>query len=138
MSTALFFEGERIRFFRPLNSSRRELVVACLRALYQRLHSPSADQHQNLTRELLRELLLPVVREYQDQVVAGADADEFNAPETNDPPLLTSVLIRVLLADGWLEVFADRHGLVNAYRFSRPGKLFAEAIWSLDRPYGCR
>jgi hypothetical protein len=134
LSTALFFEGERVRFFRPLNSSRRELVVACLRALYQRLHSPSADQHQNLTRELLRELLLPVVREYQDQVVAGADADEFNAPETSDPPLLTSVLIRVLLADGWLEVFADRHGLVNAYRFSRPGKLFAEAIWSLDRP----
>jgi hypothetical protein len=134
MSLPLFFEGDRARFFRPLNSSRRELVVACLRALYQRLHSPSADQHQNLTRELLRELLLPVVREYQDNIVPDAAADEFNAPEANDPQQLTTVLIRVLLADGWLEVFGDRHGLVNAYRFSRPGKLFAEAIWSLDRP----
>lgn len=134
MSTQLFFEGERARFFRPLNSSRRELVVACLRALYQRLHSPSADQHQNLTRELLRELLLPVVRDYHDNVVADAAADEFNAPEADDPQQLTTVLIRVLLADGWLEVFADRHGLVNAYRFSRPGKVLAEAIWSLDRP----
>jgi hypothetical protein len=134
MSVPVFFEGDRSRFFRPLNSSRRELVVACLRALYQRLHSPSADQHQNLTRELLRELLLPVVREYQDKVVTDAAADEFNTPEANDPQQLTSVVVRVLLADGWLEVFGDRHGLVNAYRFSRPGKLFAEAIWSLDRP----
>lgn len=134
MNIPLFFEGERARFFRPLNSSRRELVVACLRALYQRLHSPSADQHQNLTRELLRELLLPVVRDYQDNVVADAVIDEFNVPEADDPQQLAAVLIRVLVADGWLEVFADRHGLVNAYRFSRPGKFFAEAIWSLDRP----
>ena len=52
----VFFEGERQRFFRPLNSTRRELVAGCLRALYQRLHSPSADQHQNLTREALRRI----------------------------------------------------------------------------------
>ena len=108
--------------------------MACLRTLYQRLHSPSADQHQNLTRELLRELLLPVVRSYQDKIVVDAAADEFNTPEASEPQQLTSVLIRVLLADGWLEVFGDRHGLVNAYRFSRPGKFFAEAIWNLDRP----
>lgn len=134
VSIPLFFEGERARFFRPLNSSRRELVVACLRALYQRLHSPSADQHQNLNRELLRDVLLPVVREYQDNVVQDAAADEFNSPEADDPLQLTTVLIRVLMADGWLEVFGDRHGLVNAYRFSRPGKFFAEAIWAMDRP----
>jgi hypothetical protein len=100
MSVPLFFEGERARFFRPLNSSRRELVVACLRALYQRLHSPSADQHQNLTRELLRELLLPVVREYQDNVVVDAAADEFNVPETNDPQQLTAVLVYCWLMGG--------------------------------------
>jgi hypothetical protein len=34
----------------------------------------------------------------------------------------------------WLEQFAERTGLVTAFRFSRPGKLFAEALWSLDRP----
>jgi hypothetical protein len=39
-----------------------------------------------------------------------------------------------LLTDGWLEQFADRTGLVTAFRLSRPGKLFSEALWSLDRP----
>jgi hypothetical protein len=33
MSQPAFFEAERKRFFRPLNNSRRERVVACLRAL---------------------------------------------------------------------------------------------------------
>jgi hypothetical protein len=130
----VFFENERSRFFRPLNSSRRELVVACLRALYDRLHGPAADYAHNLTRDALRELLFPVVREHLDHAAPGAEEDEFNAPEANDPQQLTSLLIRVLLADGWLEQFADRHGLVTAFRFSRAGKLFAEALWALDRP----
>lgn len=134
MSASTFFENERNRFFRPLNSSRRELVVACLRALYERLHGPAADYAHNLTRDALRELLLPVVREHLDQAVPVAEQDEFNAPEANDPQQLTGLLIRSLLADGWLEQFADRHGLVTAFRFSRAGKLFAEALWALDRP----
>ena len=134
MNATVFFENERSRFFRPLNSSRRELVVACLRALYERLHGPAADYAHNLTRDALRELLFPVVREHLDHATPGAEQDEFNAPEANDPHQLTSLLIRVLLADGWLEQFADRHGLVTAFRFSRAGKLFAEALWALHRP----
>ncbi|WP_220486149.1 Wadjet anti-phage system protein JetA family protein [Aquariibacter albus] len=129
-----FFEGERLRFFRPLNSARRELVAACLRALFDRLHGPTADYAHNLTREALRELLFPVVREYQSFAVEEGGDDELSAPGTDDPQVLVSMVIRALLADGWLEQFADRTGLVTAFRFSRPGKLFAEAIWSLDRP----
>lgn len=134
MSSPVFFEAERHKFFRPLNSSRREVVVACLRALYERLHGPAADYSHNLNRESLRELMLPVVREYQDQVAPDEGEDEFNSPETSDPVTLTNIVIRALLADGWLEQFADRNGLVTAFRLSRPGKLFAEALWSLDRP----
>ncbi len=134
MTAAAFFENERCKFFRPLNSSRRELVVACLRALYERLHGPAADYAHNLTRDALRELLFPVVREHLDQAAPDAEQDEFNAPEADDPQQLTSLLIRTLLADGWLEQFADRHGLVTAFRFSRAGKLFSEALWALDRP----
>jgi hypothetical protein len=134
MSASMFFENERSRFFRPLNSSRRELVVACLRALYERLHGPAADYAHNMTRDALRDLLLPVVRENLDQAAPVLDQDEFNVPESDDPQQLTSLLIRALLADGWLEQFADRHGLVTAFRFSRAGKLFSEALWALDRP----
>lgn len=129
-----FFEGERLRFFRPLNGTRRELVAACLRALFERLHGPAADYAHNLTRELLRELLLPVVREFQDRIAPDAADDELSAPELDDPHQLVTAVIRAFLSDGWLEQFADRNGLVTAFRFSRPGKLFAEALWSLDRP----
>jgi hypothetical protein len=135
----VFFEAERQRFFRPLNGSRRELVAGCLRALYQRLHSPSADQHQNLTRDALRDLLLPVVRQYQAELdpaslATGADVDELDSAGLDDPQQLTTVVVRVLLDDAWIETFPDRNGLVTAFRFTRAGKLFAEALWALDRP----
>lgn len=134
MSRPVFFEAERERFFRPLNGSRRELVAAGLRALYDRLHGPAAEYAHKLTREDLKELLLPVVREYRDSVAAGAPDDDLGTAAAADPPALVVLVIRVLLADGWLEPFADRTGLVTAFRFSRPAKLFAEAFWSLDRP----
>lgn len=130
----VFFDGDRQRFFRPLNSSRRELVAACLRALYERLHGPAADYAHNLTREDLRVLLLPLVQQHQNSVLEAAADDELAGAESADAPALTSLVIRVLHTDGWLEQFADRSGLVTAFRFSKPGKLFAEALWSLDRP----
>jgi hypothetical protein len=134
LSTPIFFEGERFRFFRPLNSSRRELVAACLRALYDRLQGPAADYSHNLTRESVKELLLPVIREYKDRIEADEEPDEFMAIEASDPQQLAAVVVRVLLRDGWLEAFPDRQGLVTAFRLTRPGKLFAEAFWSLQRP----
>jgi len=129
----MFFEAERKRFFRPLNSSRRELVVACLRALYERLHGPAADYAHTMTRDSLRELLMAVVRDNPDRLTTEGEADEFGVADA-EPLQLTNLLMRAFLNDGWLEQFADRHGLVTAFRFSRPGKLFAEALWMLDRP----
>jgi hypothetical protein len=78
--------------------------------------------------------LLPVVREYQDTTAEEAADDELSAADDNDPHTLVGMVIRALLGDAWVEQFADRTGLVTAFRFSRPGKLFAEALWSLDRP----
>ncbi|WNO03942.1 Wadjet anti-phage system protein JetA family protein [Rhodoferax mekongensis] len=134
MSTTVFFESERQRFFRPLNSSRRELISACLRALYERLHGPSADYAHNPNRESLKELITPVVREYLHDLDLEGGQDEFSTLDTSDPQLLSNAIIRALTRDGWLEQFPDRHGLVTAFRFSRPGKLFSEAFWSLSRP----
>lgn len=87
-----------------------------------------------MTRDALKELLLPVVRDYHDELGPSAEQDELNTPDGLEPAQLTSAVMRLLLADGWLEQFADRNGLVTAFRFSRAGKLFAEALWSLDRP----
>ncbi len=131
----MFFEAERQNFFRPLNSKRRELVVAGLRSLYERLHGPGADYTQNLTRDMLRDLMAPVVQTMANEVAAESLAgdDELFAVDAGDDQQLTQALVRALLKDGWLEAFGDRAGLVTAYRFTRAGKLFAEALWSLDR-----
>lgn len=133
-SSAIFFEADRLKFFRPLNGSRRELVAACLRALFDRLHGPVADYSHNLTRDALKELLLPVVRNYQDVLLDEGNAEYLPDGVNSEPTALVGLILRLLLADGWLEQFADRAGLVTAFRFSRPGKLFAQALWALDRP----
>ncbi|HUX89879.1 MAG TPA: Wadjet anti-phage system protein JetA family protein [Gallionellaceae bacterium] len=132
----MFYESERQNFFRPLNGKRRELVVACLRSLYERLHGSGADYSHNLTRDDVRDILLPVVQSMSSVVNSEAVAadDELAAIESGDVLELSSAVFRSLLRDGWLEMFGDRAGLVTAYRFSRAGKLFAEALWVLDRP----
>ena len=132
----MFFEAERQNFFRPLNGKRRELVAACLQSLYERLHGPGADYSHNLTRDSLRDLLAPHI-----QLLSGAMSgegevvdDELARVDAGDDQQIAGALIRALLKDGWLETFGDRVGLVTAYGLTRAGKLFAEALWALDRP----
>lgn len=132
----MFYDAERQNFFRPLNGKRRELVVACLHSLYERLHGSGADYAHNLTRDDMRDILLPVVQRLSNEISAEDNtADDELASIASDNVLeLSSALFRSLLRDGWLEMFGDRAGLVTAYRFSRAGKLFAEALWAFDRP----
>jgi len=130
----MFFDAERQSFFRPLNGKRRELVAACLRSLYERLHGPGADYSRNLNRDNLRDVLMPAIQEHATEVLGEDTADDDLATiDSYDVQQIASALIRSLLKDGWLESFGDRVGLVTAYRFTRAGKLFAEALWSLSR-----
>lgn len=132
----MFYDAERQNFFRPLNGKRRELVVACLRSLYERMHGSGADYSHNLTRDDMRDILLPVVQRLSNEISAEDNQadDELAAIASDNVLELSSALFRSLLRDGWLEMFGDRAGLVTAYRFSRAGKLFAEALWVFDRP----
>lgn len=132
----MFYEAERQNFFRPLNGKRRELVVACLRSLYERLHGSGADYAHNLARDDVRDILLPIVQALSNEISVDTVStdDELAAIESGDVLELSSAVFRSLLKDGWLEMFGDRAGLVTAYRFTRAGKLFAEALWVMDRP----
>ena len=132
----MFYEAERQNFFRPLSGKRRELVVACLRSLYERLHGAGADYAHNLTRDDMRDILLPVVQRMSNEISAEENSsdDELALISSDNVLELASAVFRSLLKDGWLEMFGDRAGLVTAYRFSRAGKLFAEALYVIDRP----
>lgn len=127
----VFFDEERSRFFRGLNSSRRELVSACIRALYERLHGPSANYAANLTKQEFKDLLFPVVLQYESTLKDDI-IDELS--QDADPAQMAGLVMKVLIRDGWIEQFADRQGLVTAFRLTRAGKIFAESLWSLDRP----
>lgn len=107
MSSHDFFEAGRDRFFRPLNSARRELVVVCLRTLYERLHGPSADYAHTLNRDELKELLMPAVQAHQGRLDVVDGQDELNTAETDDPNQSASLLVRVLVQAGWLEQYPD-------------------------------
>jgi hypothetical protein len=136
----MFFQADRHNFFRPLSGKRRELVVACLHAMYERLHGPGADHANNMSRDALRDLIAPIIQLTANQLMGdgadGADGseDDFSKSESTDDKELAGLLIRSLLKDGWLETFGDRISLITVYRFSRAGKLFAEALWVIDRP----
>ncbi len=132
----MFYDSERQNFFRPLNGKRRELVVACLCSLYERLHGSAADYSHNLTRDDVRDILLLVVQQMSNEISIEDNTadDELVSISSENVLELASAIFRSLLHDGWLEMFGDRAGLVTAYRFSRAGKLFAEALWAFDRP----
>ncbi|WP_187628625.1 Wadjet anti-phage system protein JetA family protein [Paraburkholderia sp. UCT31] len=132
----MFFEAEREHFYRPLSGKRRELVAACLRLLFDRLHGPGADYSSALTRDTLRDLLSPVVQLFGAESVheALSSDDDLAAVDLADEQQVTGAIIRALLRDGWVETFGDRAGLVTAYRFTRAGKLHADVLWQLERP----
>lgn len=60
--------------------------MACLRSLYERLHGSGADYSQNLTRDDLRDILLPVVQSLANEVSADVVSvdDELASIETGD------------------------------------------------------
>lgn len=127
----IFFEEGRLRFFSPLNGSRRELFAACIRALYSVLHGPNANHSSNLSKQEFKDLLVPVILDYEKDVQADV-LDEMT--EDRDPQQFSTKLMKLLIQEGWIEQYADRQGLITAFRFTRHGKVFAEAFWALDRP----
>lgn len=127
-------DADRQNLFRPLSGKHREFYIACLRSLYERLHGPSADYTHNLSRDALRDLLSPVVQAVKPATDGTPDEEDEFQRLRGDDLQVAGVVIRTLLREGWLETFADRAGLVTAYRFTRAGKLFAHALWELERP----
>ncbi len=125
-------------FFRPLTLRRRALLAACIRAFYERLYGSAADYRSILTRDELRDLFVQTIQALgmdagPEPLPQDGDGD-FAPVDLADEQQLASAFIRQLVADGWLETAEDRARLLTAYRFTRPGKIFAQALVAVDRP----
>ena len=130
------FASASTQFFRPLTLKRRRLIAACIRAFFQRLYGSHADYRSLLGREELRDLFVQTIQ--SEAACAEVDDDPgeegFAPGDLADEQKMASAFIRQLLADGWLETAEDRVRLVTAYRFTRAGKIFAQALTLADRP----
>lgn len=130
------FSSEHRQFFRPLTLKRRGLIAACIRAFYVRLYGSHADYRSILGREELRDLFVQTLQTSDASLDIGSeDLEEgFTPSDLADDQKMASAFLRQLLTDGWLETAEDRVRLVTAYRFTRSGKIFAQALTLADRP----
>jgi len=129
------FSAQRSHFFRPLVSKHRELIVACLKAFYDRLYSPDTSYGFHVNRGELRELFATVIRDFPFQ--GSEDALELESEEdaldTSDEYTLASSIMRVLMKNGWLEEYLDKATMANAYRFARQAKVVTKSFIELEQ-----
>jgi len=130
------FASGSAQFFRPLTLQKRRLIAACIRAFYQRLYGSHADYRSILGREDLRDLFVQTIQSEGLSVAPDDDVGEegFTPGDLSDDQKMASAFIRQLVNDGWLETAEDHVRLVVAYRFTRIGKIFAQALALADRP----
>lgn len=128
----MFFCQEREHFFRPLGGKYREVMVACIRALYLRLYSPDADYTYHLSREEIRDLFVEILRETP---VLSVDTDELplSINDAADDQTKANSILRLLTECGWLERYMDKGAMTTAFRFTKAGKAFAETLENFQR-----
>jgi hypothetical protein len=130
----MFFDQERVQFFRPLTSKYRAQVLECLKELYQRLYSSSsADYGQALQRDV-------VIETFQEALVRApilADGDD-NDDLVQDSRFRNSReqagwVLNQLIEFGWMEKQVDEATLQSTFAFSRFGRQFVDPFISESR-----
>jgi hypothetical protein len=130
----MFFDQERVQFFRPLTSKYRAQVLECLKELYRRLYSSSsADYGQALQRDV-------VIETFQEALVRApilADGDD-NDDLVQDSRFRNSReqagwVLNQLIEFGWMEKQVDEATLQSTFAFSRFGRQFIDPFISESR-----
>ncbi|ASP40057.1 flagellar protein FliT [Bacterioplanes sanyensis] len=126
----MFFDQERLQFFRPLTGKYRAQVQQCLSELYRRLYSSSsADYGQAIGRDT-------VVEVFQEALVRAPLLAEPGDDTDGDGRFRNSReqagwILNLLLEHGWLEKQVDEANLQSTFAFTRYGRLFTEP-WLAD------
>ena len=123
----MFFEEERLQFFKPLTGKYREQVVECLRLLHERLYSAKADYGESLKRDQV----LDVFSEALERAPLLDDSeDEGGRFRTNREQ--AGWILNLLIEHGWLKRDKDEASFQSTYPFSRTGRLFTQTLAEAD------
>jgi hypothetical protein len=125
----MFFEQNRVQFFKPLTSKYREQIIECLRELYRRLYtSSSADYGHALSREDVIETFSgALVR--APELQSDLDESESRFRTTREH---ASWVLNQLMEFGWIEKQVDEATLQSSFNFSRFGRTFTEPFVATD------
>ena len=125
----MFFNDERLHFFNPLTGKYREVVVSCLRLLYQRLYTDLRDYGHSLNREQLLDIFVEASARCQllddeksdpQDPLENREAKEGRFKSQREQAVF---VLNRLLEGGWLERNFDEMSLTSSYGFSRVGRL---------------
>lgn len=121
----MFFNDDRIHFFRPLIGKYREQAAACLQELYGHLYGSWGEARHVCNRDR-------VVEWFQEAIARAPVLDEpaeeaWQAPSRGEREQAGWVL-NLLLDHGWLERLVDEATLQSSYGFTRAGRLFTQTM----------
>ncbi len=125
----MFFSESRNQFFRPLTSKYREQIVECLRLLYERQYSESADYGESLQREQVLEIFEEALT--RAPLLDGEESDVETRFKSEREQ--ANWILNQLLEHGWLEKQVDQATLHSTFPFSRMGRLFTQSFAELGR-----
>lgn len=126
----MFFNDDRLQFFKPLTSKYREQVVQCLQLLYLRQYSASADYGLSLKREQVVELFEEALARSQAPVLD--DQSDTQEQRFRNHREQAGWVLKALLEAGWIEKQVDNATFQSSYPFSRMGRLFTQALCDAD------
>lgn len=126
----MFFNDERLHFFRPLTSKYRAQIAQCLVLLYQRQYSSNADYGQSLTREQLLEIVEEALAHSQQWVFDDEDNQNSikNDQRFKNHREQANWILKQLLDTGWIERQVDPATLQSSFPFTRMGRIFSQSL----------
>lgn len=127
----MFFSESRPHFFKPLTGKYREVVVECLRLLYQRLYTDLSDFGHVRNREQIVDIFQEAIA--RTPVLDAEQGDGEEEGRFRSQRELAGFILNTLLEHGWLEKQLDEATLQSSYAFSKVGRLFTQPFIDSDK-----
>ena len=127
----MFFSDDRPHFFKPLTGKYREVVVECLRLLYQRLYTDLSDFGHVRNREQVVDIFQEAIA--RAPVLDAESSDSEEEGRFRNQRELAGFILNVLLEHNWLEKQLDEATLQSSYAFTKVGRLFTQPFIDSDK-----